>query len=219
MDLPLPTDDALAQPTRAQIFAFLVDSRSSATTEEVAKHFDLHPNGVRRHLERLLEGGFVTRDRVQDGPGRPRDRWTISPDAHPGGRNPRGYAQLATWLARAIPASGGRLREVERTGEEIGRELAPPGSEDTAADLQRAFSALGFRPSVEGSEGGFTCTLRNCPYRDSVRANSDVVCRLHRGITAGLLSVLEPEAELVEFEPHDPERAGCRVRVELPSER
>lgn len=217
MDLPLPTDDALAQPTRAQIFSFLVESRASVTTEEIAKHFGLHPNGVRRHLERLLEGGFVTRDRVQDGPGRPRDRWTISPDAHPGGRNPRGYAQLATWLARAIPSGDRRLREVERTGEEIGRELAPPGSGDTAADVQRAFAALGFRPALETDERGFTCTLRNCPYRDSVRANQEVVCTLHRGITAGLLAVLEPGAKLAEFEPHDPERAGCRVRVTLPA--
>lgn len=218
MDLPLPPDDALAQPTRAQIFAFLVEGRSSFTTEEVAKHFGLHPNGVRRHLERLLEGGFVTRDRVQEGPGRPRDRWTISPDAHPGGRNPRGYAQLATWLARAIPDREESLREVERTGAEIGRELAPEPSGDPVADLRRTFAALGFRPALERDGSRLTCTLRNCPYRDSVRANSDVVCRLHRGITAGLLAVLEPGAELAGFEPHDPDRAGCRVSVELPAD-
>ena len=167
MDLPVP-DGALAQPTRAQIFSFLVERRAPAGTEEVASHFGLHPNGVRRHLERLEEGGFVVRTRVRGGQGRPRDSWAISPDAHPGGMRPRAYSDLAAWLARAIP------------------------------------------------DGSFTCTLGNCPYRDSVRENQPIVCGLHRGITTGLLAELDPDRSLAEFEPHDPDAAGCRIAVTAP---
>jgi predicted ArsR family transcriptional regulator len=213
MDLPLPAEDALAQPTRAQIFTFLVEQRRPAGTEELAEHFGLHPNGIRRHLERLLEGGFVTRTRIRQGQGRPRDSWAVSPEAHPGGQRPRAYTDLANWLARAIPATPTRLREVERAGREIGRELAPPAGGDTAEDLRDAFAALGFEPSVVHTEEGFTCTLGNCPYRDAVRENQEVVCGLHRGITAGILSELDPKAKLTAFEPHDPERAGCLVEV------
>jgi predicted ArsR family transcriptional regulator len=125
MDLPPPTRDALAQPTRAQIFNFLVEKRGAAGTDEVAAHFGLHPNGVRRHLERLLEGGFVVRERVKQAHGRPRDSWAISPQAHPGGRHPSAYAELALWLARSIEASPDRVSEVERNGRDVGRELAP----------------------------------------------------------------------------------------------
>jgi hypothetical protein len=46
-----------------------------------------------------------------------------------------------------------------------------------------------------------------------VRKNADVVCTLHRGITIGLLSVLDPAAKLIRFEPRDPDRAGCLVEV------
>jgi len=213
MDLPQPGEDALAQPKRAQIFAFLVAKRGSAGTDEVAEHFGLHPNGVRRHLERLLEGGFVTRTRVRRGKGRPRDSWAVSGDAQPGGTQPRAYTDLARWLARAIPANPTRLREVERAGREIGRELAPPAGEDTAEDLRDALAALGFEPTLERGVEGFACSLGNCPYRDSVRENPEVVCTLHRGITAGLLDDLDPEATLVRFEPHDPEQAGCLIEV------
>lgn len=214
MDLPEPAEGPLAQPTRAQIFAFLVDRRGPVGTEEVAAHFDLHPNGVRRHLERLEEGGFVTRSRVREGQGRPRDHWAISPDAHPGGHRPRAYAELARWLARAIPPTRTRMRELERTGEEIGRELAPKSAGDPIEAFRDTFAALGFQPSVDvKSEGGFTCTLGNCPYRDSVRENPDVVCVLHRGITAGILAELDPAAKLTAFEPRDPETAGCLVEV------
>lgn len=217
MDLPVVTDSALGQPTRAQIFSFLVERRAPATTDEVARHFDLHPNGVRRHLERLLEGGFVTRNRVRMGQGRPRDSWAISSEAHPGGRRPRAYSDLATWLARAIPGDEERLDEVERVGHEIGREMADEIPADPVESFQQAIAALGFQPELESAgEGGFTCTLGNCPYRDSAMQRPDVVCTLHRGITSGLLSRLAPEAKLVSFEPYSPDRAGCRIEVETP---
>lgn len=213
MDLPPAAEDALAQPTRAQIFTFLVERRGPAGTEELAEHFGLHPNGIRRHLERLLEGGFVTRSRVRAGQGRPRDSWAVSPEAHPGGRRPRAYSDLAGWLARAIPASAASLREVERAGKEIGRELAPGPTGDPAQDLGDALAALGFEPTLTRSEKGFACRLGNCPYRDSVKENQAVVCGLHRGITAGILAELDAGAKLTDFEPHDPESAGCVIGV------
>jgi predicted hydrocarbon binding protein len=126
---------------------------------------------------------------------------------------PRGYADLAAWLARAIPANPARLREVERAGREIGRELAPPPRGDVAEDLRNALAALGFEPTVEETEGGFACTLGNCPYSDSVRINPEAICSLHRGITAGILAELDPQAGLSAFQPRDPELAGCTIEV------
>ena len=213
MDVPSPTQGALAQPTRAQIFNFLVDRRGPAGTDEVAAHCGLHPTGVRRHLERLLEGGFVIRERVKQAHGRPKDSWAISSQAHPGGRHPSAYAELALWLARSVEASPARVREVERSGRDIGRELAPPPSGDPAADLRDAFSALGFEPELQREVAGFSCRLGNCPFRDAAAENPALVCNLHRGITAGVLDAISPEARLVEFTPHDPDQAGCMVAV------
>ncbi|HEX8753880.1 MAG TPA: helix-turn-helix domain-containing protein [Solirubrobacterales bacterium] len=215
MDLPSNTDGVLAQRTRAQIFSWLVEQRAATSTEALADALDLHPNGVRRHLERLCEAGLVERTRSTGRRGRPSDLWMVAPGADPGGERPTGYADLARWLARAIPAGRNRLREVEKAGQEIGRELAPEGSaEDPVEGFRRAVTALGFRPELEMSkEGGFVCRLENCPYRDSVRENQDVVCALHKGITSGLLEEMLPGTRLTRFEPHDPERAGCLVVV------
>src|SRR5215475_4579151 len=213
MDLPSPAEGALAQPTRARIFAFLVEKRAPADTAEVADHFGLHPNGIRLHLERLEEGGFVVRSRERGGAGRPRDIWTVSAEAHPGGTSPRAYADLAIWLARSIPATATRIREVERTGRSIGAELAPQRRADAGEALRDALAALGFEPILESTEAGFCCHLGNCPYRDSVRENQAVVCGLHRGITEGMLAELDPRAKLTRFEPGDPDRADCMVEV------
>src|SRR5215216_299226 len=92
MDLPPPTDDALAQPTRARLFAMLRDLRGPASTEELAERLALHPNGVRLHLARLRDAGLVVRERSPQAPGRPRDMWLIAPDARPTGEPPTGYA-------------------------------------------------------------------------------------------------------------------------------
>ncbi|MBS1893378.1 MAG: helix-turn-helix domain-containing protein [Actinobacteria bacterium] len=213
MDLPRSTEGALAQPTRARIFAFLIDKRAPADTQEIAAAFGLHPNGIRTHLERLEEGGFVVRSQQRIGAGRPRDIWTVSPEAHPGGTSPRAYGDLADWLARAIPATRTRLREVEKTGREVGAELVDRPADDPAAAFRDALAALGFEPTLKTTDRGFACRLGNCPYRAAVHRNQKIVCGLHRGITAGILGALAPDARLAHFEPKDPDRAGCLIEV------
>lgn len=213
MDIPSTVEGALAQPTRARIFSFLVEKRAPADTAEVAAHFGLHPNGIRLHLERLEEGGFVVRSRERAGAGRPRDIWTISPEAHPGGTSPRAYADLAAWLSRAIPATATRIGEVETIGREIGAELAPKRRADAGEALRDALAALGFEPTLARDENGFRCRLGNCPYSRSVHENQAVVCGLHRGITEGMLGELDPRATLTRFEPNDPDAADCLVEV------
>jgi predicted ArsR family transcriptional regulator len=215
MDLPGSSSGVLAQQTRARIFAYLVEGKTAVKTEELAEQLGLHPNGVRRHLQRLHDAGLVERRRDKGERGRPSDLWLVAAAAHPGGERPSGYADLARWLAHAIPPGPNRLREVERAGREIGSELAPKeGAEDPVEGFRQVIAALGFQPVLDlAADGGFTCRLENCPYRDSVRENADVVCALHRGVTSGLLDQLLPQAKLVRFEPHDPERAGCVVGV------
>jgi predicted ArsR family transcriptional regulator len=215
MDLPAGSGHALAQPTRARIFALLVEARTAVGTGEVAKGLGKHPNGVRRHLEILHVEGLVQRLRTKGARGRPGDLWAVASDARPDGADPSDYANLARWLARATPSGPTRLRVLEDTGREIGRELAPEETDDPIESFRTVFAALGFQPTIETSgDGGFTCRLENCPYRASARDNPDVICTLHRGLSEGLLSKLDPEAKLVRFEPRAPDRAGCVVGVE-----
>jgi len=213
--LDIGPEDALAQPTRARLFALLGELGRPAGTVELADQFGLHPNGVRLHLERLERDGLLVRASEPQPRGRPRDSWTIAPDAYPGGRAPRAYADLVRWLARAMGSSGSRgLRGVEATGREIGRELASRQGNIGADAFQAALTALGFQPQIQDrGDKQITVSLRNCPYRDAVRENQPVICTLHRGITRGLLDVQEPAAKLTGFEPHDPDVAGCLLTV------
>lgn len=216
MDVPpvLDPGDALAQPTRARLFALLGELRRAAGTVELAERLDLHPNGVRVHLERLEQAGLVARRRAPQPRGRPRDAWVVAPGARPGGAPPDAYADLGRWLARALPSSGGAAPDVEAVGRRIGCELAPVGAAPDDDPIETTLSALGFAPSAGSGPGERrTYRLGNCPYRDAVRQSPDLVCRLHRGMTEGMLTAIDPRLELLDFVPHDPDAAGCLVEV------
>ena len=187
----------------------------AASTAELAERLGRHPNGVRSHLQRMRDAGLVTHRRAARPRGRPRDEWAIAPTAHPGGDPPDAYGALAVWLARSIPATPARLREVEAAGREIGHDLAPAAAASPVQAIGDLLTALGFQPELEHHpDGRLSCRLANCPYRDSVRANQAVVCTLHRGLTRGLIDRLAPTATLERFVPHDPDRAGCELDFE-----
>ena len=216
MDAPfaLSPDDVLAQPTRSRLFALLAELKRPAGTVELAEHLDLHPNGVRIHLERMEQARPVARARVRHQRGRPPDAWTIAADARPGGSAPRAYEDLGRWLARALRSRQRGLRSIEETGRQIGRELAPQGPAANPGAFDVALTALGFQPTAKPrGDDGVTFCLGNCPYREVVRENQPAVCALHRGITRGLLDVLAPEAKLAGFVPHDPDKAGCLIEL------
>jgi predicted ArsR family transcriptional regulator len=217
VDLPQVNgdNDPLLQPTRRRLFALLGDLGGAASTDELAQRLALHPNGVRIHLQRLRDAGLLVHRRVAQPRGRPRDEWAIAPAARPGGVQANAYAALSRWLARAIPATPGRLRRVEAVGREVGRELGARPSESPEQAIADALAALGFEPEIRSQAGGvLNCRLGNCPFRDSVRENQDVVCTLHRGLTRGLLDEIAPSAKLTRFVPHDPDRAGCEIDIE-----
>jgi len=162
----------------------------------------------------MRDAGLVTHRRAAQPRGRPRDEWAIAPTARPGGDPPHAYGALAVWLARSIPATPARLREVEATAREIGQQLASRTTVPPERAIGDLLTALGFQPEIQREpEGRLRCRLGNCPYRDSVRENQDVVCTLHRGLTRGLLDGLAPTATLERFIAHDPDHAGCEIDI------
>ncbi|MDX6378030.1 MAG: hypothetical protein QOE98_2333 [Gaiellaceae bacterium] len=212
-------EDVLAQRTRSALVRLLAEAQRPLGTEELAKRLELHPNGVRLHLGRLQSAGLVERRTVAGGRGRPRYEWVVAPDAPHVHASTNAYRHLATWLARSTPGSDPTLDHVEQVGREIGNQIGAETGADAgprAPDdvLRTVLTSFGFQPVQADEPNGQTrYTLRNCPYKDAATANQAVVCRLHRGITHGLLDRLSPSARLAAFVPTDPHQARCLIDV------
>lgn len=219
MDVSAEAENALAQPTRARLFSLLSDLRRAAPTDELAELLGRHPNGVRQHLERLRDAGLVSSKLERRGRGRPRDLWSISPNAEPGGRHPTAYAELSRWLTLAIDGGPVEPEAIEARGHQIGLDLIDAGGDatDREARFHDALSAMGFQPQRQSQDSEqVTYCLGNCPYRDAVHERQAVICGLHRGITSGMVTTIAPDSELAAFEVKDPDRAGCVITIAGP---
>ncbi len=199
---------------RTRIFAALRALKRWARVEELAGNLGVHPNSVRVHLAVLEDAGLVTSKSVPSGTGRPHFEWSVVAGTVVPGQSQLEYGDLSRWLARALETNVSQQR-VESIGREIGREVAPQRAEgqSLAETLQIAFTSMGFQPQLDATKGELAYTLGSCPYLDAANEQPNVVCPLHKGITAGLLDALDPEARLEHFVPMDPETAGCLVGV------
>ena len=215
MDAPfaISPDDVLAQPTRSRLFALLGELKRPAGTVELAERLDLHPNGVRIHLERMQQAGLIERARVRLQRGRPPTPGRSPPMPGPGGPLLAPIRISAGgWpgrCGRASPGCAASRRPVARSGGS-----SHPRPRLGADAFEASLIALGFQPTATAREDdGVTFCLRNCPYRDAVRENQPAICALHKGITRGLTEVLLPEAKLSAFVPQRPRGGRLLDRI------
>jgi len=214
------TDDT--KPTEGRIVDLLRGSDRPLDTATIAARLGLHPNGVRTQLQRLGRSGLVDSETAHGEVGRPRILWRVTPQAIAEADLPHTGWAMARSLARAIPATPARLREVEAAGVDLGMELAADigtaGGAEAQDPIGRALAALGFAPRRHFDGAITRYELRTCPYAEAVRENPAVVCTLHRGVVQGVLKSLGSDAELTGFVPRPPDIAGCIVEITETSE-
>jgi predicted ArsR family transcriptional regulator len=200
---------AFGDTTRRQIYLFARDSEG-VTAGEIARHFALHPNVARHHLDKLAAGGYleVSLDHGGAGAGRPSKRYRRSTRAAVLPVPPRSDGLVVTLLVRALemlePAAAERM--AEEVGEEYGRSLAAQMSPGDSQRSMRAamvaiadsLTAHGFAAHAE-SRGPSTAIVRgSCPFGDLV-AEHPVLCAVDRGMVQGLLAGLCGDAVPVQM--------------------
>jgi predicted ArsR family transcriptional regulator len=209
----ISTISALDDPARRAVFEYVSRAGGEVGRDEAARALRTSRRAAASHLDRLAGEGLLDvsyrRLSGRSGPGAGRTsklyrRSTRRVEVAIPARN---YELLARALAlgagqggRAAadqlrPASyemGTRLGTWAR--EKDGRGADQPG---TREQLQRELDELGFEPFV--AEDG-TMRLRNCPFHELARENSELVCgvnlALMEGITQGMeLGHLAPALE------------------------
>lgn len=207
---------ALGDPTRHQMFQYLVDADEGADVAELTAHLGLNHNAIRQHLAKLVDAELVVE--AVDAPagrGRPRLRYTVNPstDSRWGPTGP--YERLAILLTE-MARSGDTPVEVGRRAGLRLRRGAPP-ADDPAAAFVEQMARQGFDPTVRHRGDQVAVTLHTCPFASAVLTDRDTICDLHLGLAQG---VAEAVGGMVveELVVRDPRHAKCRLRCRLAPE-
>ncbi len=209
-------------PSRARLLEHLQQHLGDVTVDELAREFGQHPNTVREHLDALVEGGLLTRERIP-GPGRGRPAWRYraSPLLHEPDPRVREYGALAGALAAHIAAHSPDPRaEARSAGERWGRALvdgesAPRGRPAARRSVIELLADLDFGPRA--NRDGTRVVLTTCPLLDVAKRHPEVVCAAHEGMVAGALDSLGAPSDGVALTPFGAPD-GCILVLQAPRE-
>lgn len=203
---------ALAHPSRQAIRSALEAAPAGLSAPELARLVGLKHNVVRKHLRLMQAGGLVEAVAAgRSGRGRPAVRFRLV------GTSSEGRRELARLLVGMVVASGLGEDAVERYGYLEGQGLLPTGAGPEA--IIRLLEGLGFAPARNDvSTDDLDLRLKRCPFAEAVTARGgQLVCILHRGLSAGLADSALAGGRLRAFEIADPLEGRCRVVMEAPT--
>jgi predicted ArsR family transcriptional regulator len=203
---------ALAHPSRQAIRSALEAAPAGLSAPELARCVGLKHNVVRKHLRLMQAGGLVDVVAAQpSGRGRPAVRFRLAPGGAEGRR------ELARLLVGMVVASGLGEDAIERYGYLEGQGFLPAGAGPEA--IIRLLERLGFAPArTEGSTDDLDLRLARCPFAEAVTARGgQLVCVLHRGLSAGLADGALGGGRLRALEIAEPLEGRCRVVMEAPT--
>ena len=207
--------------SRAALLEELRRTATPMTVQELADRLTLHPNSIRFHLARLAREGLVREEQASPtGPGRPRLVYSPAAPAHP---HPDGYELLAEALSEHLARTTARPDEMAvQAGEQQAHRIMdrPPGATGATADqarqaLTQFMGEYGFDP--EWDEDGARLWLRNCPFRQQVDHQPEVICSVHLGLLRGALDAVDAPLLVEALHPapvHHPCLAVLRPRPE-----
>jgi predicted ArsR family transcriptional regulator len=206
---------ALADETRAAMYAQLATSTQPLTAAELSDALGLHANTVRLHLERMREAGLVDVEPVHRGTvGRPQHVYSLTVGAPGITFDPPSHALLAGLLAGLAERVGADAGDADAIGESWGRDAGKrTRSRSCVKALAGELERLGFEPAAEVDNEDVTISFLRCPFRELAEAYPELVCNLHRGICRGVVDevgggTVEAFSTLYD---HDP----CRVTVSV----
>ncbi len=197
---------AFGDPTRRDIYLLARERPEGITAGEAARHFDLHPNVARHHLDKLAAGGYVEVGVARTegaGAGRPSKRYRAVGHDPTEALPVRHDDVILTLLGRALSLLPREQAEAmaEDVGREYGEALArsmgdrTEGQRSFRAAIQTVADALtahGFAAHAEKRNDELRIVSEHCPFGEAPREHP-VICAVDRGMVKGMLAALYGE--------------------------
>lgn len=166
-----------------------VIARGTAGIDEIALATGLRRTTAAAHLDRLVEAGVLSVERVRrsgrsgPGAGRPAKLYTASAGEIVVSLPTRDYELMGDILATAIEHSAAAGTPVDAairaSAHARGRKLA------AGATLDDTMMAVGYEPSWDHEN---TMTLANCPFHRLVARHTELVCSANLALVDGIVA-------------------------------
>lgn len=220
MDNTLKVTNVFSDPTRYQIYEFIVKQQKPVKVLDVAAEFNIHPNVARSHLAKLEEVNAITSHFHKTGKGgRPSRLYQLSNEVIEIHFPRRDYKLLAKMALESFSALGeaGRAALYE-TGKKYGAAVIEEEYQMTADDLsaeqkirilEDAGMMLGMYPELtyDPENKQITLLIKNCPIKEITAHNPEMICKMHHAFLKGMIKTLFSDVKFIEEENMF---AGCR---------
>ncbi|WML54048.1 helix-turn-helix domain-containing protein [Neobacillus sp. PS3-12] len=216
MEQTLKITNVLSDPTRYYIYQYITNRHQEVTVQEVADHFNIHPNVARLHLSKLEDVNMLASETKKTGKGgRPSRLYRLSDDVIQLHFPFRDYMLLAKVAIETMVSLGEAGKTaLYHTGKRFGaevieQELAKKSLSNNELEFEQKLNILksaatlaGFYPEFEvnGDHSKIYFQIFNCPFKEVAQDHTDTVCNMHQEFLRGMFEALFSSAELIEKE-------------------
>lgn len=201
----LKVTNVLSDPTRFQIYNYIVNNHKEVTVQEIANNFDIHPNVARLHLSKLEDVNMLVSDTKKTGRGgRPSRLYSISNEVIKLNFPFRDYELLSTITLETMVKLGetgkqalykvGKQYGIKSVEQNIERNInAKELTFEEKLDILTAVTqSAGFYPEIEvgNDKSNIFIHLYNCPFKEVAFDHQEVVCTMHKRFLQGMFESL-----------------------------
>lgn len=212
MENTLKVTNVLSDPTRFNIYQYIIQHHNPVSVLEMAEQFNIHPNVARLHLSKLEEINVVSTHFERTGKGgRPSRLYELSDNVIELNFPHRDYKLLSSIAIGSLIELGNKgIHALYKTGKKYGVEVMKQSSGnqyDLSIDqklhlLENAGTMLGMYPEFKYLEetNSISFQVNNCPFKELVADNQQTVCHLHHAFLEGMFTALFDEIKLIEMD-------------------
>lgn len=172
------TYSAISSYSRVQILHTL-QKRGQRTITDLREATGLHPNTVREHLQRLIDGGYIVAETERRTTrGRPRVLYSAASGTHQA-------SPIAQQKARAAAERGDLMRRVMPWTDAADAALPTDAVHQIDALVEDLVDA-GFDPAVD--ESTLTVDITPCPHAEAAPEHRDTLCAVHLTLMDAVLT-------------------------------
>ncbi|MBY7143378.1 helix-turn-helix domain-containing protein [Virgibacillus sp. NKC19-3] len=212
MENTLKVTNVLSDPTRYNIYQYIIKYHKEVSVVEIAEEFDIHPNVARLHLSKLEDVNMIVSYAQKTGKGgRPSRLYRLSDEVVELNFPHRDYKLLSTIALESFAELGDPGKQaLYTTGEKYGNQIMEQyntsgasqelNTEQKVKILQDAGTMLGMYPSFvhHADSNRISFQISNCPFKEIASTNHTMVCKMHHAFLKGMFEALFTEVDLIE---------------------